>query len=428
MKKIIIEGPQELSGIMKLQGSKNAAMKHLFIPLLTKGRFVINNVPDIGSIRNIISILRKLGARVSCESKNKIEIDSTAIKSAEIVSSKDFFYTSAGPLLIPILVSRFNQWTIEKPKGNRELGGDQIGRSLDYVYEILKICGIETDINDSRINFRKISDKPFNRTIPQQWFMNTMILTLAALFKNGTSEIRNYIRVPEFKDFLRFLKKSGADIEVKDDVLKVTGPCKLEGISYTNMSDRNDLVTWVAAALATNSEIEIANLNSKKMALEPLINILQQMEANFELSNSKLIISKHNWELKPVDILAESYPKFCTDWQPLFAPVLMQVTGTSSIVEARFPKRLGYWQDLAKFGAEYKYFEHPDYPEKDNHPRAVKILGKNHNEFVGANVTTKNVRAGAAMVIAALASSGMSVIVDREGHIERGYENLLLQL
>ncbi len=426
--KLRLKGEAKLKGEVQIQGSKNCAMKHLLIPLMGEGEFTLKNAPEIGSIDNICKIAKIQGAEIVYLDKHTIKINSKNITKPIPISSETFFYTSGATLFIPILVSRFGEWRIEKPKTNQELGGDQIGRSMEYVYDCLKIAGIKTEITDNEIIFTEINKKPFNRQIPGQWFTNSMLLLYAALFKNETSTISNYIKVPEFKDILNFLKKAGAKIDVTEDTLKIHGPINIESTDYTNMLDRNDLATWVALAISTNSRLKLNNINRSEAYLEPLENFLNEIRAPFEYTNDYYIIKQHNWNLKPTKIAAYTYPEFSTDWQPQFAPVLMQIPGESKIIEKKYPNRLQYWKDLKKFGAKFKYYTHPDYPEKDDNPRAVKIFGQKHSIFTGTNVNTRDLRAGAAVVIAALSSQGESIINDSEKHIERGYENFVERL
>jgi UDP-N-acetylglucosamine 1-carboxyvinyltransferase len=428
MKKITIIGPQQLYGEVKVQGEKNSAMKHVIIPLATDAVFELENIPDIGSIRNLNRISEKQGAVIKSLGKNRLQIDTRDVKKAKRISAKDFFYTSVGAQYVPFFVHRFGEWRVEKPEEDKEVGGDQIGRTMDYVYDVLAECGIKTVHENGEMIFSLENSRAINDKLPQQWVMSSVLLLFSALFKNGTSVIENYTKVPQFADVISFLQRAGAEIEVEEERLLIHGPCKLHGTKHRNIIDRNDLVTWISAAIATNSEISITNTKRAESKLEPLEQFLNRINAEYSYSTDSYTIKKHNWKLKPTEVIASSYPYLSTDWQPILGSVLMQIEGTSKIIDARYPKRLFYWKDLEKFGAKYEYYTHPDYPEVDNYPRAVKIYGQNHENFKGANVTTIDLRAAVSVILAALSSKGKSVIIDEEEHIERGYEEFFERL
>lgn len=421
----LVQGSTKLSGEVNLQGAKNSALKHLLIPLLTNDKFVFSNIPDISSSTNPAKIVELQGGEVHWKNPNTVQMDTSGIDQSAPVSHELFFHTSGGILLIPILVTKYGRFEIEKAEDDKETGGDQIGRSLDVVNNTLKQLGISSRKTDKSTIYELSSDKPLDYEIPNRSFGVSVMGLLTSLLRNGSSIFKKPTRNSEFKDVVNLLQKMGGDIVYTDESLTVNGGKKLIGVKYSNMFDKHDFVTFLSAAVCTESEILINNVEYDKMKLDCLEDFLDQSNINLEYDkkNNKCLVHKNAIsDLKPVNVVASDYPNFVTEWQVLLSPLFALIKGNSKIVEGIFPNRMRHWEQLGKMGAKYTYIKHPDYKEDNNNPRAVLVDGG--ASFKGARAESKDVRCGAALIIAALATRGESEIVDRHDHIKRGYENL----
>ena len=424
MKKLKITGPTKLSGQIKIQGAKNAAMRYAILPLLASDKFTFSNIPDIESIKNLLEIAKLQGAKISWRA-DSFDIDTSTVSKSVPVDSETFYYTSGGIYAIPILVSRFGRFILEKQIERNDTGGDKIGtRSLDVVRKTFESLGIASRERENKIEFYLASKEPFTVTVPNKSVSVTINAVTSALFKNGKSVIRQRSEEVEGEDVIRFLQRAGAKIVVRDDTIEVE-PSEIRGINWEAVSDKNDLVTWVMAAVGTASEISFTNIQPNLMKLEPLLKLLEswQISMGFSAKSCRLDLAK--MRLKPVNIIAGQYPLIHTDWQPLISPVLTKVVGESSLVDAVYTNRMRHWEELAKMGARYEYFASSEFPGDGVNPRAVKVQGP--VSLYGTQVEAKDVRSGGSLIIAGLMASGKTEISGLE-HIERGYENVVGRL
>ncbi|MDD3647123.1 MAG: UDP-N-acetylglucosamine 1-carboxyvinyltransferase [Candidatus Dojkabacteria bacterium] len=434
MHKISINGPNKLSGTVEVQGAKNSAMKLLAATLTTGDKFVLDNVPDITSSQNFIEILKQNGGTVEKLENNKLKIDTSPVKKVRQISKELFFHTSGAIHLIPQITARFDQCEVEKDPERADTGGDKIGsRPFDKVIQMFRECGINCTETETSFTFRKVSDKPFSYTVPIESFSASVNAVLCALFKNGESRILKPTPETEFKELIDFLIQMGAKINYTEEAITVKGNLPLSGTNYKIMPDRHDFVTWVSAALTTNSDIQIDNVDYKKMRLEQMEKVKNEMGFDLEFSGSSCLVHANTFNLKPLTLEGGRYPAFQTEWQVLFAPVVTQIKGRSRIIELLYPNRMGHWEELAKMGAKFKYINTGKVPEFAIHKTALDADTKNAVEItgpqklIGSKVQALDVRAGAAALIAGLIAEGTTEISGAE-HIERGYENIAERL
>jgi UDP-N-acetylglucosamine 1-carboxyvinyltransferase len=426
MRHIVIEGPCRLSGTVCVQGAKNSAMKHVLSPLLTSGKFLLKNIPNIGSTKKLLDIVQIQGATVTWIDAHTVSVDTADVIQSHPIPADLFYYTSGAIHAIPQLVSRFGNCIIETEAGRTDTGGDQIGsRKLSLIIESFKRCGIGMRETGEYIEFYLESDTPFDYEVPVQSFSASVNSVLCALFKKGTSTIRKYTGEAEFYDILNFWKQMGADIKITPEALYVTGGKQLNGIEYSNMFDRQDFATWVSIALSTGSEITIGNVDYSAMRLESMEPTLLALGVQADLHSSVCKLNYKPADLNPVQIKAGMYPMFQTEWQVLFSPLFAQLRGTSRISEYVFTNRMRHWEELAKMGATYEFIPDPECPEENGNPRAVTVHGP--VKLHAATVTAADLRSGACLVTAGLAAKGTTIITNIE-HIERGYEDFVERL
>lgn len=417
-----IHGPSKLSGTVHVQGAKNSAMKHVFMPFLAKGKFRFDNIPKITSVENLLQINSLFSVKSSWHD-NCLDIDSSNLTLKSEIPAKLFYHTSGAVQLIPVLTNLSGECIIE---GNNrdDPGGDQIGRTMDNYHSLLNKIGITFEHKNNRCIYHLSDTKNFDVTVNNQSYGESVMMLLAALGRLGSSRIRNITQSTNFYDTINILQKMGANLSFEKEDLVVQGQSPLLSVDYQNMGDQHDLASWVAIALTTESEISIEGVDYQQMQLQPLETFLHQIDAkNIDLHSSTIKIPQIlRKDLLPTKILAADYPNFITEWQVLFSPLLAQINGESQVVEGWYVDRMRHWLQLQKMGASYEFFSHPDYPEKDGLPRAVKINGKEY--LYGAEVEGHDLRTTAALIIAGLSANGKTVVLDQEDNLKRGYENL----
>lgn len=423
---LTVTGPSILSGSVSIQGSKNAAMKHVLMPLLAPGIWTFHNIPRIGSVDNLLSIIEFQGATVSWASSNTVVIDSTSVAHSQPIPSNLFHYTSGAIFVLNILTHRFGHCTLERNLARTDTGGDQIGsRELSTVFKTFEQLGISTRESSTTFELNLHSDQPFVIDVPVRSFSVSVNAVIAALFKTGTSVINSPTLEPDFYDTIRFLRQAGAQIAIANDSITVQGPCLLQPTEFTNMYDRHDFVTFFTAALITNSQLTITNVDFSTLGLDALTAVTDRMNIKLVFENNTCHIPAQLETIKPTSIRAGLYPNFITEWQVLFAPLLSQLNGNSQVLETVFTNRMQHYIELGKMGVKYKFFTHPDCPEKDNNPRAVAVTGP--TKLIGTDVCAKDVRTGGALIITALAAQGITTIHNYDD-IARGYENIVDRL
>jgi UDP-N-acetylglucosamine 1-carboxyvinyltransferase len=425
MRKIVIDGPTTLKGKVEIQGAKNSAMKHVVIPLISNGKYKLTNIPRISSIDNLLQIVGLQGVKYLWTEPNSLEFDSSQVTLSTQIPKELFYHTSGGAYPIPILVSRFGKCALETNPERSDYGGDQIGsRTLEMIRQTLRNLGIESKYISNILEFSLKSLDALTYKVPNGSFMASVLATFAMLFKKGKSKMVNFSRTVEFKDILDLLIIAGAKIKFDNNDLYIYGPTELKSFNYKNMPDVHDFVTFLSAALSTNSELSIENIDYSKMNLEKLDKKLREMNVKIQFNKYSTTVASQLHLIKSVEILAGQPPIFTTEWQVLLSPLLTQISGTSSVVESFYSDRMEHWLKLGKMGAKYEFFKNPKYPEVDGQPRAVKVFGP--QKLHGAKVEAKDVRSGAALVIAGLIAGGKTEITGIE-NIERGYEDLVVR-
>lgn len=410
--------------MVKIQGAKNSAMKHVFIPLITNDKYNLKMIPRISTINKLLKIVNLQGGKTSWTKENVLEIDTRNVSGSHPIPEDLFYNTSGGINPIPIIASRFGKCEVEINPERKDRGGDQIGsRNLEEIIKTLRLCGIATSKKSNNIlEFKLIDNSGFVFDVPVKSFSATIIALFSALFKKGRSIVKNPTTVAEFSDIINFLISAGAKIKLNKDELIIEGQTKLKGVTYENMPDVNDFITFLSAALATNSELKFLGIDYKKMKLDALMSTTQKMNIQIEFEKNTACVFPQLNKIKPTKILAGTHPLFVTEWQVLFSPLLTQIRGESEVIETLYANRMQHWNEMKKMGANFKFFIDPNYPEVEKQPRAVKVVGP--QELHGSIVNARDVRTGAALVISGLIAKGKTEILEVE-HLERGYENLV---
>lgn len=424
MENFIVVGGKKLKGKTRVSGSKNVALKALVASCLTDEEVVIENIPLISDFMVMADIIKELGGEIEIEghtarvrlkniNKTKISLD----RAAAIRTSSMF--------LAPLL-ARMGTAVIPNP------GGCRIGaRPIDRVIKGVRRMGVKARYL-SKDGFFHLDATSSLKSIVYKFDKNTHTGTetmiLLSVLTKGETILDNAACEPEVDDLIKLLNSMGAKIKrTSKRTIAIHGVEKLKGVRYVIPSDRNEIVTLAIASVITKGDIFIENIVTK--GIEEFIEVFEKAGGGIEIEEDGIRFF-YKKSLNAIDIITSFYPGFMTDWQGPWVVLMTQANGESIIHETVYESRFEYIKELEKMGANIKLFnpkvKNPEsfynFNFKDNKPEykhAAKITGPSvlHN---GA-IYISDLRAGATLVLAALAAEGRSIIFHVE-HLDRGYE------
>ena len=403
METLIINGGGALRGSVEINGAKNAAVAILPAAVLaSKGKCVIDNIPDIEDVHCLERILLDLGCNVKKTSKNVLEIDATDINTVN-ACTEDVRRMRASYYFIGSLLARFGKAKVELP------GGCPIGvRPIDQHIKGFEALGANVTIEHGAVLVEAESLKAANIFFDVVSVGATINVMIAATMAEGTTVLENVAKEPHVVDVANFLNSMGADIKgAGTDVIRIKGVNELVGCNYSVIPDQIEAGTFMIAAAATKGDVTITNIIPKH--LESISAKLIEMGAIVEEGDDSVRVTVDN-ELRGVNVKTAPYPGFPTDIQQPMSVLLSITKGRSLVTESIWENRHKHTDELKKMGAMIKV-----------EGRTAIIDGVEKLE--GAKVIATDLRAGAAMVIAGLIANGETEIVDIE-HIDRGYPHI----
>lgn len=399
-----IEGGHPLSGYVEVEGAKNAALPIIAATLLTPDECLLENVPYIEDIRVMLKVLHYLGVAARFEGPNTLRVKATRINKAylpvELATAMRASFLVVGPLL-----SRFGQAEAPHP------GGCSIGtRPVSVDLKGFQHMGAE--ITTAEVNYiirapglhgeRLILDYPSHT--------GTENVIMAACLAEGTTIIENASIEPEVADLIAFLCSMGARIlGAGTSTLRIEGTGRLHGSCYRVMPDRMVAGTYALGALISGGDVAMSGVVAPYLGA--LTSKMQEAGAEVFISPSEYRV-RYAQPLRAVDIQTYPYPGFPTDLQAPFTTVMTQAEGDSTTTETMFDGRLHYVEQLRLMGADI---------EVDESGRRAVVHGP--SRLHGFEVTALDIRSGAAMVMAALAAEG-ETIINKVCYIDRGYQDI----
>ncbi len=407
MKKYLVEGGNPLFGEVQISGAKNAAVAIIPAALLVDGVCRIENMPQISDATLLMSILQDMGAHVRVLNKSTVEIDCSALHNARIP------YDSArrcraSYYLIGALLGRFGAADVALP-GGCDFGGT---RPIDQHLKGFKALGAEVEVQGGFIDARAAEGgrlRGANIFLDKVSVGATINIMLAAALADGYTVIENVAKEPHIVVVANFLNSMGANIKgAGTDIIKIRGVDRLHGGTYSIIPDQIEAGTYMAAVAACGGQIKICNIIPKHM--DCITAKLLEMGVEVEEIDDNLLVRRIG-PLVKTNIKTMPYPGFPTDMQPQMAAALCLAHGTSIITESIFSSRFRYTEEFKRMGAQIQV-----------DGNLAVIEGVDH--LTGAQVEACDLRAGAAMIIAALAAYGTSEIRGVQ-YIERGYENVI---
>lgn len=407
MPKFIIQGGKSLKGEVTISGSKNAALPILCAAMLTDQKVTLNNVPDIADIHSMIKILESFGAIIEFKD-NTVKIDPSKLKK-KTAPNEMVNKMRASILIIGALIPRLGEIKMAFP------GGCVLGkRSVDaHTIGFKKLgCEIIDDQKGLHIKCKKLVGSQI--ILPELSVTATENAIMASVLAEGKTEIRLAAAEPHVQDLCLFLNTMGAKISgIGTNNIEIEGVNKLKGTTYGITGDYLEAGTFAIAAVATQGDVLIKGINPEH--LDSFWQKLDEIGAKFELFKDSVHILPSK-KLQAVKMLRTAvYPSFPTDLQAPFAVLLTQTKGVSKVFETLFEGRLNYLFELEKMGAHIEFLN----------PHQALVIGP--TKLKGIPISSCDIRAGAAMVIAALIANGQTDI-SNVNYIDRGYENLDLKL
>lgn len=404
MDNFVINGGHELFGEVSISGAKNAAVAIIPAAILADDVVRIENIPQISDVQLIIEILDRMGADIKLVNKNTLDIDTSNINYQSVPYELTSHFR-ASYYLIGAMLGRFNQAEVAMP------GGCNFGvRPIDQHIKGFEMLGADVDIVDGMVCAK--ADKLMGTSI----YMDvvsvgaTINIMLAAVKARGLTIIENAAKEPHIVDLANFLNSMGADVRgAGTDVIKIRGVEYLHGITYSIIPDQIEAGTYMCAAAATRGCITVKNITPKH--LESISAKLREMGVKITEYDEALKVDASSAPLKRCNIKTMPHPGFPTDCQPQFAALLMSVPGTSIINENVWDNRYQYVSELIRMGAQISV-----------EGRLAIIEGG--VPLTAAPVKATDLRAGAAMIIAALEINGTTEISNIQ-FIERGYEDVV---
>lgn len=406
MSKFLIKGGKKLKGTVQISGSKNAALPIICASLLTQEKVVLKNVPDIADIHSMIRILEHFGAKITFDKKkHQLEINSASLKKK---SAPDDLVKKmrASVLILGGLLPRLGEIKMAFP------GGCVLGkRSVAAHTRAFEELGCEIIDDQKGLHLRCGKLKGAKIVLPELSVTATENAVMAAVLAEGQTEIRLAAAEPHVQDLCLFLRKMGAKITgIGTNQIRIRGVKKLKGCTYSITGDYLEAGTFAIAAVATNGDVMIKGINPDH--LDSVWQKFHEIGANFELGKNWVHVKQYKGKLQAVKSLRTAvYPSFPTDLQAPFTVLLTQAQGISKIFETLFEGRLNYLFELEVMGAHVELMN----------PHQALIIGP--SQLKALPISSFDIRAGAAMVIAALLAPG-ETLVSNINYIDRGYENL----
>lgn len=425
MEEFVITGGVPLRGEVEVSGSKNVALKAVVAALLTDEEVVIEGVPLISDFSTMVKIIRHLGVQAQLEADHRLRICAKNISRFQVPLEMGARLRTSSMVIGPLL-SRFGKAIIPNP------GGCRIGaRPIDRHIEGLKGLGAQITYSQKDGYFRAQAKRLSGTTckFSKNTHTGTETLILASVLASGKTTILNAASEPEVDDLILLLNSMGAKIRrVKPREIVIEGVKRLSQTTYKIMPDRNEAVTFAVAALVTGGDVLVKN--TQREYLRAFLEKLDEAGGGWEPGKDG---TRFFWQkpLRATEVITACYPGFMTDWQAPWTLLMTQAKGRSMIWETVYENRFQYVPELEKMGAKIEFFNPPvknpkefyNFNWEDNRPEYfhdARVFGpsKLHNAILNIS----DLRAGATLVLAALAAEGKSYVSGIE-HIDRGYEN-----
>ena len=420
MASFVIEGGHKLHGEITPQGAKNEVLQILCATLLTSEEVIVNNIPDILDVNNLIQLLREMGVKVS-----KLGLDSYSFKADSVdlnyLQSDEFLKKCSSlrgsVMLVGPMVARFGKAMISKP------GGDKIGRRrLDTHFIGIQKLGADFRYDTERSVYEITADelKGTYMLLDEASVTGTANIVMTAVLAKGTTTIYNAACEPYLQQLCKMLNAMGARISgIASNLLTIEGVETLGGCTHTVLPDMIEVGSFIGMAAMTGSEITIKNVSFENLGIIP--DAFRRLGIKMEQRGDDLFIPEQDhYQIESfmdgsiMTIADAPWPGLTPDLLSVILVVATQAKGSVLIHQKMFESRLFFVDKLIDMGAQIILCD----------PHRAVVIGHDHNHHLrGGNMISPDIRAGIAMLIAAMSAEGTSRIHNIE-QIDRGYQNI----
>lgn len=406
MEQYAIKGGNPLVGDVEIGGAKNAALPILAASTMTDETVYIDNMPDVRDINVLLGAMTNIGVLVRRDGRHKVTLNSGNINSL-IVDEEPLKKIRASYYLLGALLGKYKHAEVVLP------GGCDIGsRAIDQHIKGFRSLGATVTIEHGLIKASAEHLKGGHIYMDVVSVGATINVMMAAAMAEGVTIIENSAKEPHVVDLANFLNSMGANIKgAGTDVIRIKGVQKLHGSDYTIIPDQIEAGTFMFAAAVTKGDVTVKNVIPKH--LESITSKLLEVGCEVEETDDciRVVASK---PLMHTHVKTLPYPGFPTDMQPQITVALALSKGTSIVTESIFENRFKYVDELTRMGANIKV-------------EGNTAIIDGVERYTGATISAPDLRAGAALVIAALAADGFTMVEDIK-YIERGYEDFHMKL
>ncbi|MBQ3899415.1 MAG: UDP-N-acetylglucosamine 1-carboxyvinyltransferase [Lachnospiraceae bacterium] len=406
MEQYAIKGGTPLVGEVEIGGAKNAALPILAAAVMTDETVHIDNIPDVRDINVLLDAMKSIGVMVKRDSRHSVTINGANINSL-VVDDENIRKIRASYYLIGALLGKYKNAEVTLP------GGCDIGcRGIDQHIKGFKALGAEVNLDHGmiRTHCEKLTGNHIYMDLVSVGA--TINVMMSASMAEGTTIIENSAKEPHVVDVANFLNSMGASIKgAGTDVIRIKGVSKFHGTDYTIIPDQIEAGTFMFGAAITHGDVTVKNVIPKH--LESISAKLLEIgcEVMEEDDCVRVVASK---KLKHTHVKTLPYPGFPTDMQPQITVALGLAEGTSIVTESIFENRFKYVEELIRMGASIKV-------------ESSTAIIDGTKGYTGADISAPDLRAGAALVLAAISAEGFSTI-DEIKYIQRGYEDFHIKL
>ena len=406
MEQYAIKGGNPLVGEVEIGGAKNAALPIIAAALMSEETVHIDNLPDVRDTNVLLEAMQSIGVMIKREDRHRVTIYPSRINNL-VVDGEGVRRIRASYYFIGALLARYKKAEVALP------GGCDIGcRAIDQHIKGFRALGADVNIEYGLIKAEAERLKGSHIYMDVVSVGATINIMMVAALAEGQTIIENAAREPHVVDLANFLNSMGANIKgAGTDVIRIKGVSHLHGTDYAIIPDQIEAGTFMLAAAVTQGDVTVKNVIPKH--LESITAKLLEIGCEIEESDDavRVVAAK---PLRHTQVKTLPYPGFPTDMQPQITVALALSQGTSIVTESIFENRFKYVDELTRMGANIKV---------EGNTAIVDGVSK----YTGAKISAPDLRAGAALVLAALAADGYSVVEDIH-YIQRGYEDFHLKL
>ncbi|WP_321334885.1 UDP-N-acetylglucosamine 1-carboxyvinyltransferase [uncultured Bacteroides sp.] len=420
MASFVIEGGHRLHGDIYPQGAKNEVLQIICATLLTAGEVTVSNIPDILDVNNLIQLMRDMGVKIAKKSVDTYSFKAESVDLAYLESDEFLKKCSSlrgSVMLIGPMIARFGKALISKP------GGDKIGRRrLDTHFIGIQSLGAEFSYNDERGLYEITATqlKGTDMLLDEASVTGTANIVMAAVLAEGITTIYNAACEPYLQQLCKMLNRMGAKISgIASNLLTIEGVESLQGTEHTVLPDMIEVGSFIGMAAMTGSELCIKNVSYENLGIIP--ESFRRLGIKLEQRGDDIFIpSQESYQIESfidgsiMTIADAPWPGLTPDLLSVLLVIATQAKGSVLIHQKMFESRLFFVDKLIDMGAQIILCD----------PHRAVVIGHNHEfKLRGGNMISPDIRAGIALLIAAMSAEGTSRIHNIE-QIDRGYQNI----